>query len=184
MSVELAQSPMVGRIVAHLVDLPGDVGCRHLARERDELEASLLVDLGLVKPIMSRVPQCRDHGCPRSGACPWESDFLPEASGAKAGVKYRRTVDGDVLASGSVTPLEERLASLPLTTAVLAELADGPRSLFAIQWRLIEIARADVRAGKNTERVAPHRPALLSLIHLLADLGVVQLSDAGIVSLT
>ncbi|MDP8908218.1 MAG: hypothetical protein M3N47_03690 [Chloroflexota bacterium] len=183
MSAALAQSPMVGRIVAHLVDLPGDVGCRHLARDRDELDASLLVDLGLVKPIMSRVPQCRDHGCPRSGACPWESDFFPEASGAKAGVKYRRTVDGDVLVSGSVTPLEERLASLPLATAVLAQLADGPRSLFAIQWRLIEGARADVRDGKNTERVAPHRPALLGVIRLLTDLGIVHLSDDGTVSL-
>ena len=120
MSAKLAHSPMVGRIVAYLVGLPGAVGCRHLARDRDGVEASLLADLGLVKPIMSRVPQCRDHSCPRSGARPWESGFLPEASGAKAGVKYRRTVDGDILASGRVTPIEERLTSLPLVTAVLA----------------------------------------------------------------
>ncbi len=184
MSVELLHSPMMERIVAHLAALPGDVGCRHLARERDGVESSLLVDLGLVKPIVSRVPQCSDHGCPRSGACPWESDFLHEASGAKAGVKYRRTVDGDALASGIVTPLEERLASLPLAAAVLAQLADGPRSLFAIQWHLVEAARAEVRAGKNTERVAPHRPALLGVICILSDLGIVQLSDDGIVSLT
>jgi hypothetical protein len=177
----LASSPTVGRIVVHLAERPGDVGCRHLAREDFRVEASLLVDLGLVKPIMSRVPACSVHGCPRRGACRWEADFLPEASGNKANVKYRRTADGDVVAAGSLATIEERLATLPLANAVLAEVADGPRSLFAIQGRLVEEARAEVKAGKNTERVAPNRPVLLSVVRLLAELGVVGLSEDGVV---
>jgi hypothetical protein len=177
----LASSPTVVRIVAHLADLPGDVGCRHLAREQFQLEASLLVDLGLVKPIVTRVPACSAHECPRCGACRWEADFLPEASGNKANVKYRRTAEGDVVDAGALAAIEERLAALPLANAVLAEVAAGPRSLFAIQGRFVELARTEVKAGKNTERVAPHRPALMNVVRLLADLGVVRLSEDGVI---
>ena len=177
----LASSPTLGRIVAHLAELPGDVGCRHLAREQYDVAASLLVDLGLVRPIATKVPTCRAHACPRCGGCPWEADFLPEASGNKANVKYRQTADGEAVAAGALAALEERLAALPLANDVLAAVAEGPRSLFALQGRFVEQARAEVKAGKNTERVAPHRPALLSVVRLLTELGVVRLADDGVV---
>lgn len=178
----LTSSPVVGRIVVHLAEVPGGIGCRHLAREEYDVEASLLVDLRLVKPIVTKVPTCSSHGCPRCGACEWESDFLPDASGSKANVKYRRTIDGAAVAAGAVSAIEARLAELPLANAVLTAVADGPQSLFAIQGRLIEQARIAVKAGKNTERVAPHRPELLGVVRLLADMGLVALSDDGTVS--
>ena len=174
-------SPVVGRIVLHLSEVPGGIGCRHLAREEYDVEVSLLVDLRLVKPIVTKVPTCSSHGCPRCGACAWEADFLPNASGSKANVKYRRTVDGDAVAAGAVGAIEERLAGLPLACAVVEAVADGPQSLFAIQGRLIEQARVAVNAGKNTERVAPHRPELLGVVQLLADLGVVGVAEDGTV---
>lgn len=177
----LASSPIVGRIAGHLAELPSGIGCRHLAREQYDVEASLLVDLGLVKPIVTKVPTCSSHGCPRCGACAWESDFLPEASGSKANVKYRRTVEGDAVAAGALAAIEERLESLPLANAVMAAVAEGPRTLFAIQGQLVEQARKAVRAGKNTEWVAPHRPELLSVVRLLAELGLVRLTGDGMV---
>lgn len=172
----LQDSATVLRIQSHLARLPGEIGCRHLARERDDVEASLLVDLMLVKPIPTRVPTCASHNCPRCGACPWEVDFLPEASGAKAGVKYRRTADGEAVAAGMLSPISDRLAALPLAVAVLAALECGPRSVFALHWDLVERARVAIRNGVNTERVAPDRSALFSVVRLLADLGIVAVS--------
>ena len=177
----LEASATVRRLRDHLATLPGDFGCRYLARERDGVEASLLIDLDLVRPIATRVPTCAFHKCPRCGTCPWEELFHSEATGGKAGVKYRRTADGDAVAGGSLSVIGDRIADLPLATAVIAALDNGPRSLFAVQWGLVESAREAIRAGVNTERVAPDRPALLSVLRLLADLGVVALREDGTV---
>ncbi len=176
---DLTDAPMLQRIRGHLADLPGDIGCRHLARERDGVAAALLGDLHLVKPIMSRVPTCTAHGCPRCGACPWEADFLPDASGAKAGVKYRRTPEGEAVAAGKTAAIVEAIENLALAKAILTTLEGGPSSLFALQWGLVEEARSAVRAGRNSERVAPDRPVLIGVVRMLADLGVIALQENG-----
>lgn len=157
------------RLAAHLADLPGEIGCRHLARQRDHLDAGLLVSLGLVKPIMSRVPRCEEHGCPLIATCEFVPDFEPGAGGNKAGVKYRPTADG-LAATTDPGVIDRATRALPAVETVLALLAGPPATIFELNTRL-----RDEWAGPAA---LPDRPELGQIIDLLIELGQVRAEGA------
>lgn len=159
-------------LAVHLSNLPGEVGCRHLARQRDAFDASILVSLGLAKPIMSRVPQCEEHGCPLITTCEYVGDFEPGASGNKAGVKYRRTADG-LAASDDPGMIDAATRRLPAVETVLGLLSDGPLTIFELNTRL--------RAAGETGDALPDRPELGQVVGLLIELGEVG-SDGVVLS--
>lgn len=153
-------------LATHLSDLPGEVGCRHLARQRDGFDASILVSLGLAKPIMSRVPRCEEHGCPSITTCEYVHDFEPGASVNKAGVKYRATADG-LAASADPGVIEAATRRLPAVETVLGLLSDGPLTIFELDTRL--------RAADDVADTLPERPELGQVVGLLIELGEVGL---------
>ncbi|HEV2108602.1 MAG TPA: hypothetical protein VGR16_10105 [Thermomicrobiales bacterium] len=156
------------KLSAHLADLPGGIGCRHLARQRDRFNAGILVSLSLVKPIVSRVPRCVDHGCPLIPTCDHAADFEPEASGSKAGVKYRPTPDG-LAAAADAALIESATVTLPAAADILNLLASGPMTIFELETRL--------RAAWSAPGKPPDRPELGQLIAILVGLGRVRLDD-------
>lgn len=165
-------SATIDRWRAHLAELPGAVGCRHLARERDGVDASLLVTLGLVKPIVSRVPRCADHDCPWLPQCAHWSDFEPEASGNKAGVKYRPTPTG-VVASLDASVALAAVTELPAVADVLASLAEGPATVFALHARFLKRMRDAARHGADPSGVGVSRSMLGSVLDVLVGAGLV-----------
>lgn len=167
------------RIITHLADLPGDIGCRHLARQRDQVPGGLLVDLKLVKPIVSRVPTCAAHACPQLGTCEYSADFEPEASGRKSGVKYRRSADGDVVATGVTIPIDTAIAELTPVPDMLAALENQPLTLFELHAVLLEQSRSSVRKGTDPFAACISRGHLLSLIDLLQELELVRRAADG-----
>ncbi|MBA2755623.1 MAG: hypothetical protein H0U40_14380 [Chloroflexia bacterium] len=121
----------IARIQSHQGNLPGDIGCRHLARDRDGVDSRLIFLLSLGKPIIQKLPTCASHGCPLHGTCAFDANFDPEAAGNKSGAKYRPSPDGTVAA---VEPelIGERIVALPLAAHVFASLAVGPLTPFGL----------------------------------------------------
>ena len=160
-----SRGTVAANLAAHLANLPGQVGCRHLARQRDDFEAGILVSLGLVKPITSRVPRCAEHGCPLTGTCEHAGDFEPDASGNKAGVKYRPTAAG-LAASADPSLIDAATRALPSVESVLALLADEPLTVFELDTRL--------RADRDAQAGVPDRPELGHIVALLVETGKVR----------
>lgn len=178
-----SELPMRERIAHHLATLPGDIGCRHLARDRDDVPAPLLVDLKLVKPIVSRVPTCQAHDCPLVADCAYEPDFHVDASGSKSGVKYKRAAAGDAVAAGASGALAAAVEELPLARTVLARVGAKPMSMLALHAGLLEEARALVRDGSIPDKVAPSRVTLGATIALLVEVGIVAAAPDGTLTL-
>jgi hypothetical protein len=157
------------KVVTHLASLPGGVGCRHLARQRDEFDATILVSLSLVKPIMSRVPRCEEHGCPLVAECEHVGDFEPGSSGNKAGVKYRPTPDG-MAATTNPNIVTSATMALPAVSDVLTILEAGPMTVFELNTHL--------RNAWSHPGQPPNRPELGAVVQILVQLGRLRV-DAG-----
>ena len=166
----------IERIRFHLANLPGDIGCRHLARDRDGFDARLIVLLGLAKPIVQKVPACVSHGCPLRGTCAFEPDFDPEASRNKSGVKYRPTPDG-MVAAGNPSLIGERIVALPLAARVMTLLRTGPLSPFSLHAGLHGIGFGVGLDASGAPLEPISRPALGLIIETLAALGHVAIDD-------
>ncbi len=158
------------KLTAHLASLPGGIGCRHLARQRDQFEAGILVSLSLVKPIMSRVPRCEEHGCPLIAGCEHVADFEPESSGNKAGVKYRPTAAG-VAATGEPGAIDAAAVALPAAADILAAVDRGPLTIFELDRRL--------RSEWSHAGEPPDRPELGQIVTILIGVGQIRL-DRGV----
>ncbi len=156
------------KLSAHLADLPGGVGCRHLARQRDGFDANILVSLSLVKPIVSRVPRCEELGCPLIPTCDHAADFGPDAGGSTAGVKSRPTPDG-LAAAADTALIESATVTLPAAADILNLLAGGPMTIFELETGL--------RAAWSAAGTPPDRPELGQLIAILVGLGHVRLDN-------
>jgi hypothetical protein len=180
---DIVQRTLQERIAHHLATLPGEIGCRYLARDRDDVPAPLLVDLKLVKPIVSRVPTCQAHDCPLVAECEHEPDFHVDASGSKSGVKYKRTAAGDAVAAGASGALMAAVEDLPLARIVLARIGAKPMSILALHAELLEEARALVRDGSIPDKVAPSRVTLGATVALLVEVGIVVAAPDGTLNL-
>ena len=174
-----APTGVAARIQLHLATLPDGIGCRHLARERDDVDAGLLTRLGLVKPILRHVPRCADHACPWQPRCAHWPAFEPEGSGPVAGIKYKPTPLGQ-LAALDPTRISSTLGDLPLATDLLALLADGPTSVFTLHTHFLRRARLATREAADPNFDGLDRPALGGVLDLLVEIGRVERSVDGV----
>ena len=166
-------------IRAHLAALPGGVGCRHLARERDAVDASLIVRLGLAKPILRNVPRCADHGCPWQPRCEHWPAFEPESPGPVSGIKYKPTPLG-VLAASDASLVGAAVSELPLAAEVDALLEHGPASVFTLHTHYLRRARLAVREEIDADLAGLDRVALGGVLDLLVELGRLTLAADGV----
>lgn len=165
-------------IQQHLANLPGGVGCRHLAQDNEGISPDLLIALGLVRPIVSRVPRCADHGCPLLENCPHRVDFEPEAKGSKSGIKYRPTPEG-LAATADPAIIEESILQLPAAREILALIAAGTTDRFRLHTAFISHARAAARAGDAIDLPALNRVTLTAVLDLLLEAGAIDGGPAG-----
>lgn len=167
------------RIQVHLAALPDGIGCRYLARERDGIDAGLLVRLGLVKPILRLVPRCAEHACPWQPRCAHWPAFEPEGSGPVAGIKYKPTPLGQ-LAAVDATRVASTLDDLPLATDLLVLLAAGPASIFTLHTHFLRRARLAARDGADPNLDGLDRPTLGGVLDLLVEIGRIERSKDGV----
>ena len=170
---------VIDRMQIHLAALPGGIGCRHLVRERDGFDAGVLVDLALVKPIVSRVPRCIEHGCPWLPSCAHWRDFEPDASGAKSGVKYRPTAEG-VAAATNAGLIARLVAELPAALDVLELLKGGPATIFTLNSLWLERARVAARNGENPDAAGINRVTLGAVVGMLVELEMLIRDEDGV----
>ena len=170
---ETAPTGVAVRIQVHLAALPDGIGCRHLARERDGVDAVLLTRLGLVKPILRNVPRCADHACPWQSHCTHWPAFEPEGSGPVAGVKYKPTPLGQ-LAALDAARVASALDDLPLASELLSLLADGPASIFSLHTHFLRRARLAARDGTDGNVDGLDRTTLGGVLDLLVEVGRVE----------
>ena len=157
------------------------VGCEHWTLPDHGLPVLLLKDLGLVRPITTRIPRCAEHGCRYLGACPQEVVFA-EGREERSGRKFRLTPEGQVAASDAARP-PGAVAALPLAADVLAALATGERTIFELNWALVEPRVAALGAGEEPPAM-PSRAYLRAVLTLLADQGAIQWDEsAGVLRL-
>jgi hypothetical protein len=161
------------------------VGCEHWTVPDYGVPVALLVDLGLASPIKTRVPCCAEHGCRYLGRCAYEAEFEPAGAAAsstapsparapRAGRKFRLTAAGHRALTAPLD-LAAALAALPLTDLLLAELAGGERTLFALVGALVERVRQAIAAGAAPEAArVPTRPYLRAVLELLVEQGVLE----------
>jgi hypothetical protein len=161
---------------AALAAVGDGVGCEHWTLPDHGLPVLLLKDLGLARPITTRIPRCADHGCRYLGACAQEVVFA-EGRDGRSGRKFRLTPEGQVAASAAGA-LGLALAALPLAADVRAALAGGERSIFELNWALVEPRVAALGAGEEPPAM-PSRAYLRAVLTLLADQGTIGWDEAA-----
>jgi hypothetical protein len=166
---------------ALLAAVGNGVGCEHWTLPDHGLPVLLLKDLGLARPITTRIPRCADHGCSYLGVCAQEIVFA-EGRDGRSGRKFRLPQEGQAAASDA-TGLAAALAALPLAREVLAALAAGARTVFALNWALVEPRVTSLGAGEEPSPM-PSRAYLRAVLLLLADHGAIEWDEvAGVVRL-
>ncbi len=166
---------------AALAAVGDGVGCEHWTLPDHGLSVALLRDLGLARPITTRIPRCAEHGCRYVGACPQEIVFVEGREG-RAGRKFRLTPEGQAAATYPAA-LAAALAALPLAADVLAALARGEQTIFALNWTLVEPRVAALAAGEEPPPM-PSRAYLRAVLALLRDQGAIVWDETtGVVHL-
>ena len=155
------------------------VGCHYRLRGEVGLGTDLLAELGLVKPIRQRIPDCTEHVCPLREGCRHAIVFA-EARAGRSGKKYRLAplgeralTDDHILAQVAVAARD-----LSLSRRILAALADGPRSIFALNTALLDQSLAALGRDGDFGDAAFDRGGLAATLALLADLGAIDYDGA------
>jgi hypothetical protein len=105
-----------------------------------------------------------------------------EGRDGRSGRKFRLTPEGQAAAS-DVAALAAALAALPLAPDVLAALARGEQTIFALNWALVAPRVAALGAGEEPPSM-PSRAYLRAALALLADQGAIVWDEgAGVVRL-
>lgn len=163
-------------VQALLVEIGGEVGCRHRYEPETELSFDLLARLGLLRSIDRTVPACVEHGCPLLGHCASEADFAGKGA-RRSGRKFRVTDTGRAAAADRA--LLEHLAVDALDEQpLLAALGPEPRSIFVLANNLLEADLAAVDGG--TRGAGMTRRELGTALRLLAAVGTIAFDAAGI----
>jgi hypothetical protein len=177
----MSSAESVRLVLAAVAD---DVGCEHWTLPDHGLPVALLEALGLARPIRQRVPRCSEHACRYLGACDQQAGF-EEGREGRAGRKFRLTAEGQA-ATSDPARLAASVASvtaLPLAQELLAALAAGPRTLFELNWALVE-SRVGALAAGDEPPALPPRAYLRALLALLTEQGAIVVDDAaGVVRL-
>jgi hypothetical protein len=141
-----------------------------------------LSEVGLAKPILTKIPACSEHGCRFLEECP-KRRLFEERTGARGGLKARLTATGVAAFSSSET-LAHALKAHPMVRALLAALAEKPQSLFDLHSRLLFACLAEIDEKGVASETAFQRNDLRGCLELLELLGeAVWDRPTGMVSL-
>ena len=158
-----------------------DIGCHFRLRAEVGPGVEILAELGLVRPIRQRIPDCTEHACPLREDCRHAIVFA-EARAGRSGKKYRLAplgeralTDDQILALVANAALDGALAR-----RVLAALADGPRSIFALNTALLDQSLAALTRDGDFGDAAFDRGDLAATLALLANLGVIDYDGATV----
>lgn len=158
-----------------------DIGCHFRLRAEVGLGVEILAELGLVRPIRQRIPDCTEHACPLREDCRHAIVFA-EARAGRSGKKYRLAplgeralTDDQILALVANAALDGALAR-----RVLAALADGPRSIFSLNTALLDQSLAALTRDGDFGDAAFDRGDLAATLALLANLGVIDYDGATV----
>lgn len=170
-----------GLLRAALAATGDGVGCHHRLRAEVGLGTELLAELGLVKPIRQRIPDCAEHACPLREDCRHAIVFA-EARAGRAGKKYRLAPLGErALADDQILAQVAAAArGGALARRVLAAVADGPRSIFALNTALLDQSLAALDRDGDFGDAAFDRGGLAATLALLADLGAIEYDGATV----
>ena len=161
-------------------DAAGPV-CDHWLTPLHHHSVRLLADLGLVKPVATRIPACSEHWCPLAETCPHRSMF-EEKTGTRGGIKAKLTPSGRA-AFADPDSLSRALASHRLAGTLRAAIAEGPRTLFDLHTLLLQACFDEVDAIGRLDATVFHRSDLRGCLHLLESLGeVIWDRETGCVS--
>jgi hypothetical protein len=161
----------LGELRAALAAVGDGVGCEHWTLPDHGLPVALLRDLGLARPLTTRIPACAEHGCRYLGACRQEAVFAEGREG-RSGRKFRLTPEGQAAADAAAR-LDAALGALPLAADVLAALGAGERTIFELNWALVEPRVAALGAGEEPPPM-PTRAYLRAVLALLVDHGLIR----------
>ncbi|MFN8513906.1 MAG: hypothetical protein U0841_15245 [Chloroflexia bacterium] len=158
-----------------------DIGCHFRLRAEVGLGVEILAELGLVRPIRQRIPDCTEHACPLREDCRHAIVFA-EARAGRSGKKYRLAplgeralTDDHILAQVANAARDGALAR-----RVLAALADGPRSIFVLNTALLDQSLAALTRDGDFGDAAFDRGDLAATLALLANLGVIDYDGATV----
>ena len=190
-SIPVVHSPLYGQeagmadaagLLRAALGATGDgVGCHYRLRAEVGLGTDLLAELGLVKPIRQRIPDCSEHACPLRDGCRHAIIFA-EARAGRSGKKYRLAPLGErALADDHILAQVATAAQGgALARRVLAALAEGPRSIFALNTILLDQSLAALHQDGEFGEASFDRGGLAATLALLRDLGTVVYDGATV----
>lgn len=168
--------------IRRVIEEADEVVCAHALARGGAPSLTLLAELKLVKPIRTGVPRCSEHGCRYRGDCRHEATFETGASG-RAGMKARLSDDARGIVADPAQ-LRSRVLGLPLCRFVVAALAEGPCTLFALNTRLLDRCLEEIDREGQVKATAFTRASLGEAIALLDVLGEIRrLPDGATVEL-
>lgn len=170
-----------GLLRAALAATGDGIGCHHRLRAEIGLGVDLLAELGLVRPIRQRIPDCTEHACPLRDGCRHAITFA-EARAGRSGKKYRLAPLGERALTDDAILAQVALAArdLALSRRVLAALAAGPCSIFALNTALLDQSLAALSSEGDFGDAAFDRGGLAAILALLADLGAIDYVGATV----
>lgn len=176
-----AVASRAGRLRAALAATGDGVGCHYRLRAEVGLGTDLLAELGLVKPIRQRIPDCSEHACPLRDGCPHAALFA-EARAGRSGKKYRLAPLGERALTDDrlLAQVADAARDGALARRILAAVADGPRSIFALNTALLDQALAALDRDGDFGEAAFDRGDLAATLSLLADLGAIDYDGATV----
>jgi hypothetical protein len=175
-------SPVPSSLLRAALQETGDgIGCHYRLRAEVGLGVEVLAELGLVRPIRQRIPDCTEHACPLRDDCRHAITFA-EARAGRSGKKYRLAplgeralTDDHILAQVANAARDGALAR-----RVLAAIADGPRSIFALNTALLDQSLAALQRDGEFGDAAFDRGDLAATLALLASLGAIDYDGATV----
>jgi hypothetical protein len=158
-----------------------DIGCHYRLRAEVGLGVEILAELQLVRPIRQRIPDCTEHACPLRDDCRHAIVFA-EARAGRSGKKYRllplgerALTDDHILAQVANAARDGTLAR-----RVLAAIADGPLSIFALNTALLDQSLAALARDGDFGDTAFDRGDLAATLALLTNLGAIDYDGATV----
>jgi hypothetical protein len=178
--IERGGMSSTGDLLRAALQATGDgIGCHYRLRAEAGLGVEVLAELGLVRPIRQRIPDCSEHACPLRDECRHAVVFA-EARAGRSGKKYRLLPLGERALTDDhiLAQVADAARDGALARRVLAALADGPRSVFAINSILLDQSLAALARDGDFGDTAFDRGDLAATLALLANLGTIKYDGA------
>jgi hypothetical protein len=155
--------------------------CEYWTIPLHHVSVRFLTELGLVKPINTRIPACSDHWCKLAGECPRRKIF-DRRIGIRSSLKSKLTPEGKA-AFSNPQAFARALTRHKIVRSIRAALTERPQSVFELHARILQERREDGDLGNSEEESAYRRTDLRGSLELMESLGeVVWDRDSGIVT--